>query len=234
MVEETFVFEPASGSARKYVLRRASVADKMRFHSEVRRAGGRQWGMVEILEAVRDGVRQILPEGDEDRLDYEGLIQAQLDKFDLFRHAVDDDERGRLLVDAFDIPPLLEDLSATVERHYPRLAGMNADNLAYPGVAGAVACSMFLVEWEGVNAPLVRRLGKLSDESLNAIPADDITAIGYRVQAEMAASENEKKASGASSSSRSQGDGSKAVSTSAPDTKATSGRSTAGKPESPD
>ena len=227
------MFEPSEGSGRRYALRVPRVADVVQFRAEVRRAGGRQHGMLDLLRTARAGIEELMPDGDPDRSTCEQLIDAQSQKIRAALGpeiaALPDEERAQILADAFDIELDLGQIVYEVERHYPPLAGMAADNEAYPGVAGIVAAGMFLEGWEGLDGEPKKRFGRLTDVSIEKIPATELVAIGAKVQAMMLASQHEKKGSAASSSSRSARTGSKAASTSGRKKPRTNGRSTAKK-----
>lgn len=185
----THRLEP-EGSDIVYLLRVPTVADRPRYRHAVRVAGGRQWSETQLLDAMADGVREILAEDDPQR---EDLLAAITDHHALWHSlyadirsraiSLDSDRDGYLArISELKPPAVIRDIEAVVLDHYPRYASMVADREVYQEIAAVVAARMFLEGWEGGEAPYTRGRGDPPDDVLWQIPMAHLGAIGREVE----------------------------------------------------
>ena len=180
----THRFEP-EGSGIVYLLRVPKVADRPRFRREVMLENGRQWNVFDMLDALADGVRQCIPEGEAQR---EGMLAAVEDAVIKWKAIVDYDGlradhnlEYRALLEEVNPTPRLKEIILIIRDLYPRYNSMCADNEVYHEIVAAVAARMFLAGWEGGNAPYTRGSGEPPDEILRQIPRAHLMRIGTEI-----------------------------------------------------
>lgn len=171
-----------------YFFRVPSVADQARFERAIAEAGGREWTWFQLLAALRDGVKELLPdEADPERvsvLDELAAIEAEVEAaIVLIRDPsilADDDARASAIDRwraAFHSPRLAT-IEALTASSYPRLAAMQADNRLVAKVRGLVACRMFLAGWQNMPGKIRKGLAGVDDATLRQIPDHHRAAIG--------------------------------------------------------
>ena len=223
---------PVARGGRVYQVAVPSIADRARFHREVRVAGGRNHSRPDLLALVERGIVACLDEADPMRSTYLDMIadaraalQAALDAY--HDASLEPAERDRLLIEGFvTTDPALADLSAMVERVYLPYREAVADNLVFPDIQATVAARLFLAGVEGGAAPFRRGFNGVAEEVLATIPRADLAAILATVLGMIEARPEEKKESAKSTTGEPIPSPSTATRT--PATKRRSTRSTAG------
>jgi hypothetical protein len=84
-----------------------------------------------------------------------------------------------------DADPELRDRYAEIARIARslggRYAGVEGDFEFYLSVAPFIACRHFLIGWEGVDAPFVRRGNLTTDETLGHLDENEMRAVGFKI-----------------------------------------------------
>ena len=215
-------------------------ADEARLGHAVRKAGGRTWGLGQILAAMADGVRAVIPdEADPERVSvlaeiaglHDAIVSASREVQAVGAAGVDLETQADAFValGAAMGSPRIEELRAILEPQYPRLASMLADNQVYGLIRGTEAARLFLVGWAGIAAPLRRGVHGLDEASLRRIPAEHRIGIGGFVDTLLAPTEDEEKNFASPSGGGNAGTASTAASTTVP---ATPSKETPGSPTS--
>lgn len=75
----------------------------------------------------------------------------------------------------------VNDLDQAVRAQHPPYLRLFAENLHYDDMAPLVALEMFLKGWENVDGVFRRANGKVSDETILCIPADQRTQVGQKI-----------------------------------------------------
>lgn len=197
---------PVARGDRVYHVAVPTIADRARFHREVRVAGGRQHPPHELLALVERGVVACLDESDPMRETYLGIIaearasmQAAVDAFN--DPEMDQKERDRMMFEAFvKVDPALTDLKAMVERAYLPYREAVADSMVLPEIQAAVAARLFLAGIDGGPTPFKRGFNGVDEAVLATIPRADLAAIHGAVLGMLEARPDEKKDSARSSS----------------------------------
>ena len=181
-------FQPDPGSEIVYLLKVPTVADRPKYRHAVRLDKGRRWAPTEMLDALADGVRQIVREDDPQ---LEPML-AEIAKARLAWTQFADEARGGILTadnPAYEarlralVPsPMIQEIALAVSDHYPRYETMLADSLVYADIAAGVAARMFLLGWEGGEAPYTRGVGEAPDDVLSQIPLAHLAAIGAEIE----------------------------------------------------
>lgn len=225
-----------------YAFKVPSVTDQARFNHAVRKAGGRNWGLSQLLTAMADGVRHLLPdEDDAERV----AILAELKQMreDILARSqevgaateagADEEEQGRALLAlaAALENPRVDEIRTILEPVYPRLREMMADNEVYAQIRGTEAARMFLVDWTGHPDRPRRGVAGVADDSLRRIPLMHRIQIGAFVETLFGPTEQEEKNFSSPSGGGSAGTPSTAESTTIPATLSTA---TSGSPTSSD
>ncbi len=190
---------PVARGGRVYHVAVPTVADRARFHREVRVAGGRQHSRPDLLALVERGVVACLDEADPLRATYLDLLaearaahQAALDAY--HDTSLDPAERSRLMIEGFlDTNPALAELAAMVERAYLPYREAVADNIVFGEIRAAVAARLFLAGIDGGPAPFKRGFNGVDEAVLSTIPAADLAAILEAVLGMLEARPDEKK-----------------------------------------
>lgn len=220
---------PVARGDRVYHVAVPTVADRARFHREVRVAGGRQHWPHEMLDLARRGIIACLDESDPMRETYLGMVaesragmQAALEAYQ--DTSLDEDERNLQMVEAFRYGPALLDLFAMIERAYLPYREAVADNLVYDETRAAVAARLFLAGIEGGPAPFRRGFNGVDEAVLATIPAADLAAILGAVLGMIEARPDEKKDSARSTTGEPTPRASTATRTPAPKRRSTRAR----------
>ena len=141
-----------------------------------------------MLDALADGVRQITSEDDPQRAE---MLAEIADARQAWRSFGDDARAGILNADEAGYEERLktlvpsakiEEIALVVQDHYPRYETMVADSEVYAEIAAGVAARMFLLGWEGGEAPYTRGMGEPPDEVLSQIPLDHLAQIGAEIE----------------------------------------------------
>lgn len=161
-----------------YLIRPASLRERIAFRRALTAAGA-QWITDEaLLDGLRAGIREVASPAEA-----EALI-AVVDGAEAVR-ASGADLSPDVLADVAEIEGVVRDAS-------PRYSRMMADRAAWLSLAPLVAASMFLVGLDG-ERPLARRGGVIPDDVLEALPPDDLTAIGWRAVAILSTNRADEK-----------------------------------------
>lgn len=191
-------------SGRAYILKRPTVADRVRWRKNVLAAGGRRHGQFGLLDALRRGVETIMADSPaEIREALVAKIEAHRDVLKRFSAAVisggfdaDPDgmvERARVMAASADELSVIE---SEVANAYPRYAVMAADEKLYPQIAGIEAARLLLLSWEGFDVELVRDSVGVAEQSLAVIPEWDLALIAEQTEALCGVSAAQRKNSG--------------------------------------
>ena len=176
------------GSERTYRVRVPTVMDRAIYDREVRRAGGRQWTTVQLLDALEEAAREILAEQADVRERMLGEIddvRALVAIFSARLSAGELADRTALLAAADEMnrrtPFFVMWERRLGDQHQP-LQDMMSDNGSFERIAAAIACRMFLVGWNA-DVPFVRTRDGVPDAILSGIPSRHVEAIYRRVAA---------------------------------------------------
>lgn len=168
--------------ARTFLLRTPTKADRIKYKRALAEAGAAFHRTSELCAQLSESVSLLLPEQDR---------PAALARITEYRAA--SDAYGALAAEADAQDQKAEEFQAAqaelaaAERAaepYARLvragdavyAGMLADNAVYWDLAGLLAAKMFLVGWEGLDAPFPG--APVSDAAVEALTDGDIAFIG--------------------------------------------------------
>lgn len=189
-----FRFQPDGESGPCYLLRVPTVADRGRFKHALLMADRpvQSWSGMEILNALEAGVNEVLthPDDAEKRDTLLAQITDYRERFKQFALAcsngeVDQSDEEAFLAqarEAMDVPPEIEEAVRILRPHVPQLKSMLADNATYHEDSGLVAAKMFLMGWEGIDAPFRRTAAGVPEEILAPIPVAHLTRIGIQIK----------------------------------------------------
>lgn len=189
---------------RTYYLRVPTVADRAKYKHACQVAGARRHDNYDLVEALADGVRALLPD-DADaelRADLLAVVDAHRERMDGFRARI---VSGELSSDADPVGVLeawaeasaptraLKEVELIVARDYARYSVMTADNAVYDEVVGMVAARLFLVGWDNGPAAFRLRADRTApDDLLSLIPTAHLVEIGRRIGRMLDPSEEKK------------------------------------------
>ena len=199
ITRKTVRFTPPELEGREgapvYILKMPSKRDQIEFKSAIAGSGLRYPSNEELFECMRDDLRVNVQE-------FEPLIKAidayeeQVAALDEFTAgAIDrlaeiaDDERDAtsetLAKDAPKVDPALIDQINKIEKdmraHCPAYNDLLRQRTRFNELYPLMVVEQFLVDWEHVDAEFGRVNGLVDDESLSAIPDDQIRAIFRRM-----------------------------------------------------
>ena len=153
-------FAPHGATGRRYLIAPLTYRERQAFRSDLAREGGIYPSHAQMLDALRAAVREASPGNADELL---AVIDAS--------EATPDD--AVMLVQLGTI----EAACATV----PVYAGLLAARQRYLGTLPWVAARHALRGWEGDRLPPFRRLrGLVPDDLLDALPQEDVEAVGWR------------------------------------------------------
>jgi len=222
---QTLALDENLASARVYKLATPTTIGRIRFRRMIAEAGGRHYGTIPMLGAMRASIEKVFGSGEPSRSSSEAVAQKN-EARDALTAAVDA-QRTRILefwtdagngkFDALETgtaePALLEEFRtrqlaiveganglANTQRILidadPGFAAMVADEDAFPLIRGIVAAQLFMVSWSGIEGECSKGPDALlSEDSLARIPESDLPAIGAKAEAMMALDKAQKKAS---------------------------------------
>lgn len=188
--------EPLTLGKYKYQLKPATVTERTRWRRAVAAAGGRQHGVVGLLNSLATGVKVLMADSPAEVRDaLLAKIEAQKDRVLAFYQAAvsypaaigeNPSDAEKALQQEFAETGIamnegdagLAVIVAEVSAFFPAYPQMVADEATYWEFSGIEACRMFLVGWEGFELPLARGIGGVSDECLAEIPETHFTQIG--------------------------------------------------------
>ena len=175
------------GSACTYQVRVPSVMDRALYDREVRKAGGREWTVLQMLDAAEEGAREVLADQPE-------TLDKLLGEIDEFRAAVtvfnaralggelgDQQELIAAVREMNHRTPFYRMWEQRIADRYEPLQDMIGDNGAFGSIKTIVACRMFLIGWNA-EQPFVRSNGRAPDRLLSGLPSSHLNAIATRVQ----------------------------------------------------
>ena len=171
-----------------------SVYSAPKLNRAVKSQGARLVTMVDILDALDEGLRALLPEDAQ----AETLATRLATVEDYRRWLMSEDKKERLRA-ILDQDHAVHGLFRIVSRHYPKLSDLSADMDWYWDVLGIEAARLQVSNWEnltgpdGEAVPCKRGLEGLTDASLQAIPERHLKAIGLYVHGLLSPSEAEAK-----------------------------------------
>ena len=185
------------GERIAYHISPPSVYSAPKLHRAVNAQGARFVTKMDLLDALEDGLRAMLPEeAQADTLRPHLAIVAGYRDWYL---AAKPEERVRVnLTGEHEVFELFE----IVARHYPRLSEMQADEQWFWDVFGIEGSRLFVVDWENLpgqdGAPAVCERGPdgLTEASLGTIPNHHRQLIGVYVYKLLSPTEQEAKNSG--------------------------------------
>jgi hypothetical protein len=153
-------FAPHGAAGRRYLIAPLTYRERQAFRADLAREGGVYPSHAQMLDALRAAVREASPDNADELL---AVIDAS--------EATPDD--AVMLVQLGTI----EAACATV----PVYAGLLAARQRYLGTLPWVAARHALRGWEGDRLPPFRRLrGLVPDDLLDALPQEDVEAVGWR------------------------------------------------------
>jgi len=174
-------FAPPGAAGRRYLLAPLTYRERQAFRADLARDGGIYPSHAQMLDALRTAVREASPDNAEELL---AVIVAS--------EATPDDADVQVRFGT------IEAACATV----PVYAGLLAARQRYLGTLPWVAARHALRGWEGDGLPDFRRSrGLVPDDLLEALPQDDIEAVGWRASTLMQPGQDAAKNSGAPSPS---------------------------------
>ncbi|MFZ4410577.1 MAG: hypothetical protein ACOYOH_24740 [Paracraurococcus sp.] len=171
-------FAPPS-TDRRYLVAPLTYRERQAFRADLAREGGVYPSHAQMLDALRAAVREASPGNADELL---AVIDAS--------EATPDDADVQVQLGT------IEAACATV----PVYAGLLAARQRYLGTLPWVAARHALRGWEGDGLPPFRRArGLVPDGLLDALPQDDIEAVGWRASTLMQPGQDAAKNSGAPS-----------------------------------
>lgn len=181
---------------RTYRLRTPRLLDRAALVREIAALGGRQHSPQAELREMMAGVRAAgdMPQREE----MLAALSAQIDLWTAFAaaHREGDQETMRdLMRQITEAGAALAPLEEVLRRYWAPYAAMLGDNAAYPMIEAVACAKLFVVGWDGIDAPFPRLLpgAPLPDDALAAIPPNDLHAIAAAVAALMTPSETQRK-----------------------------------------
>ena len=174
-------FAPPGAAGRHYLVAPLTYRERQAFRADLAREGGIYPSHAQMLDALRAAVREASPVNADDLL---AVIDAS--------EATPDDADVQVQLGT------LEAACATV----PVYAGLLAARQRYLGTLPWVAARHALRGWEGDGLPPFRRArGLVPDDLLDALPQDDVEAVGWRASTLMQPGRDAEGNSGAPSPS---------------------------------
>lgn len=174
-------FTPPGAAGRRYLIAPLTYRERQAFRADLAREGGIYPSHAQMLDALRAAVREASP-GNADE------VLAVIDGSE----ATPDDADLQVQLGT------LEAACATV----PVYAGLLAARQRYLGTLPWVAARHALRGWEGDGLPPFRRArGLVPDDLLDALPQEDVEAIGWRASTLMQPGRDAEGNSGAPSPS---------------------------------
>lgn len=167
-----------------YYVAVASFLGKLRWQTEVARAGGVEVSSAEWRQAYRDAANAALKGETLDR------IVSGLDALEA--GGLDEEE-------ITEVVRLLNDFDAQAQQEWPPFAELKAREIWITGIRLWVATRLFLRRWEHVDGELVIEDGMVAEDSLAAIPDDHVQLIGRRAIDLMALTQKKRPDSGSPS-----------------------------------
>jgi hypothetical protein len=172
-------FAPSGATGRRYLIAPLTYRERQAFRADLAREGGIYPSHAQMLDALRAAVREASPDNADELL---AVIDAS--------EATPDDAVMQVQLGT------IEAACATV----PVYAGLLAARQRYLGTLPWVAARHALRGWEGNGLPLFRRLrGLVPDDLLDALPQDDVEAVGWRASTLMQPGRDAEGNSGAPS-----------------------------------
>jgi hypothetical protein len=174
-------FAPLGAADRRYLIAPLTYRERQAFRADLAREGGIYPSHAQMLDALRAAVREASPGN-------AGELLAVIDASE----ATPGDAEVQVQLGT------LEAACATV----PVYAGLLAARQRYLGTLPWVAAQHALRGWEGDGLPPFRRArGLVPDDLLDALPQEDVEAIGWRASTLMQPDQDAAKNSGAPSPS---------------------------------
>jgi hypothetical protein len=153
-------FAPHGAAGRRYLIAPLTYRERQAFRADLAREGGIYPSHAQMLDALRAAVREASPGNADELL---AIIDAS--------EATPDDAEVQVQLGT------IEAACATV----PVYAGLLAARQRYLGTLPWVAARHALRGWEGDRLPPFRRLrGLVPDDLLDALPQEDVEAVGWR------------------------------------------------------
>jgi hypothetical protein len=169
------------GTDRRYLVAPLTYRERQAFRADLAREGGIYPSHAQMLDALRAAVREASPGNSNDLL---AVIDAS--------EATPDDADVQVQLGT------IEAACATV----PVYAGLLAARQRYLGTLPWVAARHALRGWEGDGLPAFHRSrGLVPDDLLDALPQDDVEAVGWRASTLMQPGKDAEGNSGAPSPS---------------------------------
>ena len=184
--------ETAEGERIYYVIP-PSLYSKAQIGRAIRMQGAVETTLADVLVALEDGIKAILPkDADKD------LRDAQLAIVEDFRARLSSDDSEERAKAFLDISHPIHDLIRTVRPHFPALARVEADSDFYWATHHIESCRMLLYSvqqpGEGGGITLFERGPTgLTDDALLAVPEADRALLGLKIRSFFAPSEAEAK-----------------------------------------
>jgi hypothetical protein len=174
-------FAPLGAVGRHYLIAPLTYRERQAFRADLAREGGIYPSHAQMLNALRAAVREASPGNSDELL---AVIDAS--------EATPDDAAVQVQLGT------IEAACAIV----PVYAGLLAARQRYLGTLPWVAARHALRGWEGDRLPPFRRLrGLVPDDLLDALPQDDVEAVGWRASTLMQPGRDAEGNSGAPSPS---------------------------------
>ena len=172
---------PPSAAGRRYLVAPLTYRERQAFRADLAREGGIYPSHTQMLDALRAAVREASPGNADELL---AVIDAS--------EATPDDAEVQVQLGT------IEAACATV----PVYAGLLAARQRYLGTLPWVAARHALRGWEGDGLPPFRRArGLVPDDLLDALPQEDVEAVGWRASTLMQPGRDAEGNSGAPSPS---------------------------------
>ncbi|WP_203075775.1 hypothetical protein [Falsiroseomonas ponticola] len=169
------------GTDRRYLVAPLTYRERQAFRADLAREGGIYPSHAQMLDALRAAVREASPDNADEVL---AVIDAS--------EATPDDADVQVQLGT------IEAACATV----PVYAGLLAARQRYLGTLPWVAARHALRGWEGDGLPTFRRTrGLVPDDLLDALPQEDVEAVGWRASSLMQPGRDAEGNSGAPSPS---------------------------------
>ena len=171
-----------------------SVYSAPKLNRAVRSQGARHVTTADVLDALEEGIRALLPAEEQAAVRAERL--ATVADYRAWTQHESAEERVRAELDR---DHEVHELFRIVARHYPKLSELAADRDWYWDVLGIEAARLQVCGWEnlpgddGTPAVCERVLEALTEESLAAIPTRHLQPIGMYVLQVLTPSEREAK-----------------------------------------
>lgn len=182
---------------RVYFLNAPSVIARAKWRKAITEAGGIQYGLLALNDALRDGIAAVMGQEPED------IRNALLAKVDRHGERIaalaeaagrassspqqegeppQDDGFAQALAAVVESEKSLTSIAQAISDAYPRYAAMRAADRAHDEIAGIVGARMFLCGWEGFGEALARDHSGVTEACLALIPEEDFRAIGAKLR----------------------------------------------------